>query len=111
MSYFDWFKSLLHVRFGRLEKRFETAAYRRLLRAVEQATDTRFPDDEALSLTSGAAEEDLVNSGLLDTLCNAFHEIRQTWRAHSEGIDLRTAAYICAIDKIVASYSNLGIFP
>lgn len=111
VSYFEWLKNLSHVRFGRLEKRFEAAAYRRLLRAVEQATDRRFPDDEALALTTGAAEEDLVNSGLEDTMCQAYQEIRQTWRSHPEGIDLRTAAYICAIDKIVASYSNLGIFP
>jgi glutamate dehydrogenase (NAD(P)+) len=111
VSYFEWLKNLSHVRFGRLEQRFETAAYRKLLSAVELATDRQFPDEEALFLTTGAAEADLVDSGLEDTMCQSYQEIRELRAQYGDRADLRTAAFICAIDKIVASYSNLGIFP
>ena len=111
VSYFEWLKNLNHVRYGRLERRFESAAFRRLLGAVEQATSTQFGPDEALLLTTGAAEADLVDSGLEDTMCQAYAEIREIGAAHGDEIDLRTAAYVCAIDKIVAAYSHLGIFP
>ncbi len=111
VSYFEWLKNLNHVRYGRLERRFEGAAFRRLLGAVEQATGTEFGPDEATQLTSGAAEADLVDSGLEDTMCQAYQEIRDICAEHGDEIDLRTGAYICAIDKIVAAYSNLGIFP
>ena len=43
VSYFEWLKDLSHVRFGRMEKRFEEHAYRRLLDAVESATKRRLP--------------------------------------------------------------------
>ena len=111
VSYFEWLKNLNHVRYGRLERRFESAAFRRLLGAVEQATSTQFGPDEALLLTTGAAEADLVDSGLEDTMCQAYAEIREIGAAHGDEVDLRTAAYVCAIDKIVAAYSHLGIFP
>ena len=39
VSYFEWLKNLSHVRFGRLEKRYEAAAGSRLLKAIESATD------------------------------------------------------------------------
>ena len=35
VSYFEWVKNLGHVRFGRMQKRFEQGAYSRLLEAVE----------------------------------------------------------------------------
>src|SRR5262245_1913623 len=37
VSYFEWVKNLSHVRFGRVGKRFEEAAFERMLRAVESA--------------------------------------------------------------------------
>ena len=111
VSYFEWLKNLSHVRFGRMEKRFEEGAYRKLLHAVEQVTHHHFGDDEVSVFTRGAAEEDLVNSGLEETMVQAYHQIRDIKLRHAEGCDLRTAAYVCAITKIVASYANLGLFP
>ena len=111
VSYFEWLKNLSHVRFGRMEKRFDEKSHRQLLAAVEQATGADFSDSQMATLASGADEEDLVNSGLEETMINAFHEIRTVQRRHGEDLDLRTASFINAIDKIVLCYEELGIFP
>ena len=68
VSYFEWLKNLQHVSFGRLEKRFDQAAYRRLLGAVEATTGRRFSIGETEALARGADEVDLVNSGLEETM-------------------------------------------
>jgi glutamate dehydrogenase (NAD(P)+) len=111
VSYFEWVKNLGHVRFGRMQKRFEQGAYGRLLEAVEGVTERRFTPEEIERVTRGADEEDLVNSGLEETMINAYHPIRETWKRRGEGINLRTAAMIVAIDKVALSYAQLGIFP
>jgi glutamate dehydrogenase (NAD(P)+) len=52
-----------------------------------------------------------VRSGLEDTMVNAYHEIRNTWRRKPKVEDLRTAAFINALDKIASDYLSMGIFP
>jgi glutamate dehydrogenase (NAD(P)+) len=111
VSYFEWVKNLGHVRFGRMQKRFEEAAYGRLLSAVEGVTGRHFTREETERITHGASEEDLVNSGLEETMIGAWHPIRETWKRRQGAIDLRTAAMIVALDKVALSYEQLGIFP
>jgi glutamate dehydrogenase (NAD(P)+) len=111
VSYFEWVKNLGHVRFGRMQRRFEQGAYGRLLEAVENVTGRRFTPAEIERLTQGASEEDLVNSGLEETMIGAYHPIRETWKREKGKIDMRTAAMIVAIDKVAESYEQLGIFP
>jgi glutamate dehydrogenase (NAD(P)+) len=79
VSYFEWVKNLGHVRFGRMQKRFEQGAYGRLLEAVEGVTGRKFSADEIERVTHGASEEDLVNSGLEETMVQAYHPIRRAW--------------------------------
>ncbi len=111
VSYFEWVKNLGHVRFGRMQKRFEEGAYSRLLEAVEGVTGRKFTAAETERLTQGASEEDLVNSGLEETMITAWHPIREKWKQAGTGVDCRTAALVVAIDKVAASYEQLGIFP
>jgi glutamate dehydrogenase (NAD(P)+) len=111
VSYFEWVKNLGHVRFGRMQKRFEQAAFGRVLQAVERITERQFPPEEIQRVTQGASEEDLVNSGLEETMVSSYHPIRETWRQHQGKADLRTSAMIVAIDKVALSYAQLGIFP
>jgi glutamate dehydrogenase (NAD(P)+) len=111
VSYFEWVKNLGHVRFGRMQKRFEQAAFTRVLQAVEGLAGRQLPLDEVERVTHGASEEDLVNSGLEETMINSYHPIRQVWKQHAHKADLRTAAMIVAIDKVALSYAQLGIFP
>jgi glutamate dehydrogenase (NAD(P)+) len=111
VSYFEWVKNLGHVRFGRMQKRFEQAAFTRVLQAVEVSTGRQFAPEEMERVTKGASEEDLVTSGLEETMINSYHPIRNLWKQQDGKVDLRTAAMIVAIDKVALSYAQLGIFP
>ena len=111
VSYFEWVKNLGHVRFGRMQKRFEQGASARMLEAVEGMTGRKFTAEEIARVSQGASEEDLVNSGLEETMVTSYHPIRKEWRQRGGTVDLRTAAMIVAIDKVALSYAQLGIFP
>jgi glutamate dehydrogenase (NAD(P)+) len=111
VSYFEWLKNLEHVRFGRMEKRFEESAARKLLGAIESATGHSFKEQEINDYAKGAEEIDLVNSGLEETMIEAYHGIRDIFKRQDGAIDLRVASMIDAIDKIALAYSDRGIFP
>jgi len=111
VSYFEWIKNLSHVRFGRMEKRFEENAHRKLLHAVQKMTGRTMTEEELVSAASGPSEVDLVNSGLEETMIVSYRQIRETRRMHKDKPDLRTAAFINAIDKICVTYGDMGIFP
>ncbi len=111
VSYFEWLKNLSHVRFGRMEKRFEERAYRRLLSAVEGVTERHFTEEMLSVLAHGPDEKDLVYSGLEETMSGAYQEIRDIQNKLDSKADLRTAALIDAIDKIAICYMEMGIFP
>ncbi|HEX9900368.1 MAG TPA: Glu/Leu/Phe/Val dehydrogenase [Candidatus Methylomirabilis sp.] len=111
VSYFEWVKNLSHVRFGRVGKRFEEAAFDRMLTAIEKATGRLFSGEERRRIARGADEVDLVNSGLEETMIGAYHQIRDLWKHDARTVDLRTAAFLNAINKIARSYLELGVFP
>jgi glutamate dehydrogenase (NAD(P)+) len=111
VSYFEWLKNLSHVRFGRMAKRHEEANERQMLRAIEFATGTSFTEQQRSELAKGPDELDLVNSGLEETMINAYHGLRDTKKANAGVPDLRTAAFLTAIHKVARSYMELGIFP
>src|SRR5215470_19101351 len=108
VSYFEWLRDLSHVRFGRIDRRFEQGAFERILGAMQKATGKSFTEAEMKVIARGGDEEDLVNSGLEDTMIIAYHEIREIWKQKGPQIDLRTACLISAIEKIVRSYQHLG---
>jgi glutamate dehydrogenase (NAD(P)+) len=111
VSYFEWLKNLQHVSFGRMEKRFDQGAYRRLLTAVEASTGKQFSASELDVLARGADEIDLVNSGLEESMSVAYRQIRQVQERLHGRVDLRTAAMVLAIEKVVVAYEELGLFP
>lgn len=110
VSYFEWLKNLSNVRFGRMGKRAEEASYRRLVNAIETSSGKTMSAQERSFLTQGSDEISLVRSGLEDTMINAYHEIRNVMTQKNIP-DLRTAAFLTAIEKIGVSYEALGIFP
>ena len=110
VSYFEWLKNLSHVRFGRMEKRFQEMATMQLVGTLEKITGKTLDAKERKILTHGADEKDLVYSGLEETMINAYNEIREV-KNQKKIVDLRTAAFVTSIEKFGASYMALGIFP
>jgi glutamate dehydrogenase (NAD(P)+) len=111
VSYFEWLKNLSHVRFGRLDKRYEENSKKGLIATIENLTGKSLSASERALLVQGPNEVDLVNSGLEDSMIGSYHEIMEVWRNKANVKDMRTAAFISAIDKIAASYNQMGIFP
>jgi glutamate dehydrogenase (NAD(P)+) len=109
VSYFEWIKAHSHMRFGRMERRFRAMAGERMLSEVEGLVGKSFPSEAYNRVAVGASEEDLVNSGLEETMIEGFHEIRAT--ALERTVDLRTAAFINSIQKVALAYQERGIFP
>jgi len=111
VSYFEWLKNLSHVRYGRMEKRFTENMNNHILGQIEELTGKQVSGKERSFILHGPEEVDLVHSGLEETMITATREIMEIWKNNPEIPDMRTAAYVCAINKVGTSYAELGIFP
>jgi glutamate dehydrogenase (NAD(P)+) len=110
VSYFEWVRNLSHIRFGRMERRFEELRGRGILQAIEEATNSKLPQKLCQQIVHGADELDLVRSGLDDTMCLAFQQIKDVKERYKNVYTYRTASYIIAIEKIARSYRAAGIY-
>ena len=111
VSYFEWLKNLSHVRFGRLERRYQVHADTRLLQAIESATGKQLSRAERGAIVQPIDELTVVNSGLEETMVAAHNTVRER-RDGTPGVeDLRTAAYLVAIERVAQAYLERGIFP
>ena len=111
VSYFEWLKNLSHVRYGRMEKRFTENLNGQLIAQIEELTGKQVNENERELILHGPEEVDLVRSGLEETMIAATREIMACWHENPKIPDMRTAAYVVAIDKVATSYAELGIFP
>ena len=111
VSYFEWLKNLSHVRYGRMEKRFTENLNTHILSQIEKLTDKKVEDSERALIMHGPEEVDLVHSGLEESMITATREIMAIWLSNPAIPDMRTAAYVNAINKVATSYVELGIFP
>ena len=111
VSYFEWLKNISHVRFGRMDKRFEEGSNTRIIETIERMTGKSLTMQERTFVARGAEEEDIVNSGLEDTMIAAYHSIMEGFYTNRKIKDIRTAAFVNSINKIAESYLQLGIFP
>ncbi len=111
VSYFEWLKNLSHVRYGRMEKRFTENLNSHILSQMEGLTGKKVDDTERAFILHGPEEVDLVHSGLEESMITATREIMEIWLGNPAIPDMRTAAYVNAINKVATSYGELGIFP
>lgn len=111
VSYFEWLKNLSHMRFGRIEKRFNQNTYKSLVGVIEKLTGKSIGEKERRFVTRGADEVDLVRSGLEETMVEAYNQIRVVSKRRKRIKDLRTAAFVSALNKVGSDYLNLGVFP
>jgi glutamate dehydrogenase (NAD(P)+) len=111
VSYFEWLKNLSHVRYGRMEKRFTENMNTHILGQIETLTGKSVSESDRKIIQHGAEEIELVHSGLEETMITATREIVHIWKSNPSIPDMRTAAYVNAINKVATSYAELGIFP
>jgi len=111
VSYFEWLKNLSHVRYGRMEKRFTENQNGHILSQIEGLTGKQVSAEQREIIMHGPDEVDLVHSGLEETMINSVNEVMDCWKANPAIPDMRTAAYVVAINKVATSYAELGIFP
>ena len=111
VSYFEWLKNLSHVRYGRMEKRFTENLNGHILSQIEELTGKHVSEKEKAMIMHGPEEVDLVHSGLEESMITATREIMAIWNSNPAIPDMRTAAYVNAINKVATSYQELGIFP
>jgi glutamate dehydrogenase (NAD(P)+) len=78
---------------------------------IETMTGNKVTDEQRKLLVHGPDEIDLVRSGLEDTMIKATNEILDCWKQNPGIPDMRTAAFVVAINKVGNSYLELGIFP
>lgn len=114
VSYFEWVKNLSHIRFGRMQRRQEEARHELIVSELERL-DHYLGDGWSMSpgfkskYLRGAGELELVRSGLDDTMRFAYQSMREVWHGRPEVTDLRTAAFIVAIERVAASYRAKGL--
>ncbi|KAI4785644.1 hypothetical protein KUCAC02_037642, partial [Chaenocephalus aceratus] len=117
VSYFEWLKNLNHVSYGRLTFKYERDSNYHLLKFQARV--------------AGASEKDIVHSGViylhvkvclttrgqqrsahlftLLLLSLLLQAIMRTANTYNLGLDLRTAAYVNAIEKVFQVYNQAGL--
>lgn len=114
VSYFEWVKNLSHIRFGRMQRRQEEARHQLVIDELERlSADSgvgwELSPDFKEKYLRGADELELVRSGLDDTMRIAYQSMARVWHEREDVTDLRTAAYLVAIEKVAASYRAKGL--
>ncbi|VDK88081.1 unnamed protein product [Dibothriocephalus latus] len=116
VSYFEWLKGMNHVSFGRLNFKYEKESHLQLLNSVSKSLEKKFGDKVPVAPTkefsdriSGASERDIVYSGLEFTTETAAKDVMRIADKYNLGYDMRTAAYISAIEKVFFMQHGSGI--
>jgi len=123
VSYFEWLKNLNHVSFGRLTFKYNEETNLAMLSSVSESLEAKFgklgggEKGSSIPITAnanmekrmrGASEKDIVQSGLHFTMDKSGKAIMKVARNYDLGIDIRTAAYIMAIEKVYRSTHESG---
>ena len=111
VSYFEWVKNLSHIRFGRMERRREEHRHEMLVKelkrlSADKSIGWKLSPDFTKAYLRGADELEMVRSGLDDTMRTAYQSIQEIWRSRNDVDNLRTAAFMLAIERIARNYKS-----
>lgn len=110
VSYFEWLKNRAGVSFDRMISRHEELVKRELLAAIEEMTGMKLAPEVYTRLIHGPSEEEIVVAALEQSMMRAYNNIHRAWKERNLP-DLRTAAFLLALERVAESYKHHGIFP
>lgn len=110
VSYFEWLKNRSGASLDRLSSRHEENANRAMVEAVEGLVGRGMEVSVRDTLLSGPDEASLVRSALEQTMMRGYDTLGRFWKERDLP-DIRTAAFLFAIEQVAESYSHHGIFP
>ena len=93
---------------GRLNKRYEEHMGEVIVKALKEMSNNNLPQNLIDKLVHGANEDEIIASGLEDTMRVAFKEMLEI-KSKYKLKNYRMAAYAIALKKIEKSYIELGI--
>ena len=98
-SYFEWLKNIDHVAPGRMTKKYQEKSQKKLLEMMG------FDEDKVA--TEGAAELDIVYSGLEEIM---QHAVQENWQfAIDQNLSFRNACFVNAIQKVHRNRMETGM--
>ena len=109
VSYYEWVKNISHIRFGRLQRRFDEQKMKDVIDAIEKSTNKPISSKLYKKITSGATEKDLAYSGLEDTMRESFQEILEE-KNKNKSLNFKTAAYALALKKLRKFHDAVGMY-
>ena len=109
VSYYEWVKNISHIRFGRLQRRFDEQKMRDVMGIIEKSTNNPTSSKLYKKITSGATEKDLAYSGREDTMRESFQEILAE-KNKNKKLNFRTAAYAIALKKLRKFHDTVGMY-
>lgn len=119
VSYLEWLKNIKHVSYGRLTFKLTRDTNHLILDSVQQSLERIFnrkegsipvePSEEFKARIAGASELDIVNSSLELTIGRASKKLMFVAQKFDLGLDLRTAAYVVALERIFEIYKDAGL--
>ncbi len=110
VSYFEWLKNRAGVSFDRMISRHEEIVKREIVGAMEGLVGQSLPHEQREMIIHGPNEETLVVAALEETMMRAYSRIHTFWKQRDLP-DMRTAAFLLAIERVADSYAHHGIFP
>ena len=103
-------KNLSHISFERMTRRYQELSAHRLVDLLAKQLPEPPAADTLAALTRPPDEIDFVTTALENTMARSYQKVRELWKQRSLP-DLRTAAYLLALESVGHAYIESGVFP
>ncbi|WP_185864945.1 Glu/Leu/Phe/Val family dehydrogenase [Blattabacterium cuenoti] len=111
VSYFEWLKNLSHISYNKMEKKISKNMNVGLLKIIQAiCSKNRIEKGQQTNFLKESKEIDLVRLGLKESMNKGFQEILEIKKSLKIN-NIRTSAFLLAINKIIHSYEKSDMFP